>query len=73
MIDHLFIHCSFVSRIWGKILQTFGLSWVVPGSCFGLLSGQADFIRGKVERTIFILFLSATLWATWGERNNRIF
>ena len=39
-VDHLFIQCSFTSRIWWKILHTFGLYWVVPGSCYGLLSGQ---------------------------------
>ena len=26
-----------------------------------------------MKRTILILFLSATLWAIWGERNYRIF
>ena len=41
-VDHLFIHFSFGSRIWWKILRTFGLYWVVPGSCYGLLLGQAQ-------------------------------
>ena len=38
-VAHLFIHCSFSSRIWWNVMQTFGLDWVVPGSCYGLLSG----------------------------------
>ena len=72
-VDHLFIHCSYASCIWWKILQTSGLYWVVPGSCYGLLSGQAGFFKGKKKKIIFNQFLSATLWAIWGERNNRIF
>ena len=62
-VDHLFIHCSFSSRIWSKTLQTFGLYWVVPRSCYGLLSGQAGFTKGQVPKVIFLQFLSAALWA----------
>ena len=72
-VDHLFIHCSYASRIWCKILHTSGLYWVVPGSCYRLLSGQAGYFRGQEKKIIFNQFLVATLWAIWGERNNRIF
>ena len=72
-VDHLFIHCSFGSRLWWKLLRIFGLYWVVPRSCYGLLSGHAGLIKGKERKIIFNQFLSATLWAIWGERNNRIF
>ena len=72
-VAHLFIHCSFSTRIWWKIMQAFGLDWVIPGSCYGLLSGQAGYIKGKEEKIKFNLLLSASLWAIWGERNNRIF
>ena len=72
-VDHLFIHCSYASHIWWKILQISGLYWVVPTSCFDLLSGQARYFKGKEKKIIFNQFLAATLWAIWGERNNRIF
>ena len=38
-----------------------------------MLSGQAGYIKGKEEKTIFNLLLLVALWAIWGERNNRIF
>ena len=72
-VDHLFIHCRFATRIWWKILQIFGLYWVVPRSCYGLLSSQVGIFRGKEKKLIFNQFLATTLWAIWGERNNRIF
>ena len=73
-VDHLFIHYSFGSRIWWKILHTFRLYWVVLGSCYGLLSGQAGLFKGKEKKKIiFNQFLSATLWTIWVDRNNRIF
>ena len=54
-------------------MKVFHLCWVVPGSCYGLLSGQGGYIKGKENKIIWNHFLFATLWAIWGERNNRIF
>ena len=54
-------------------MQVFGLCWVVPGSCYGLLSGQAGFIKRKGKKIMWNYILFAILWAIWGERNRRIF
>ena len=62
-IDHLFIHCNFSSRIWWKVLKVFGLSWVVPGSCYGLLSSQRSYIKEKETKIIWNHFMFAILWA----------
>ena len=71
--DHLFIHCRFTLKIWWKALQVFGLCWVVPRSCYGLLSGQAGFFKGREKKIMWNHVLFAILWAIWGERNGRIF
>ena len=67
-VDHLFIHCSFSLNIWWKALQVFGLSWVAHGSCYGLLSRQTGFIKGKdkKKKIIWNHILFAILWAIWG-------
>lgn len=36
-IDHLFIHCSVTSSIWGHFLNLCGVAWCFLGSLSGLV------------------------------------
>ena len=72
-IDHLFLHCIFSFRIWCKILAEFGLQWVIPRSTKDLLClGQGPCLNKK-GKVLWKVASTATFWAIWLERNNRIF
>uniref|UniRef100_M1CMH1 ADP-ribosylation factor 3 n=1 Tax=Solanum tuberosum TaxID=4113 RepID=M1CMH1_SOLTU len=53
-VDHLFIHCLAISRLWGEILSWFGLVWVMPDTVkeviFTWNYGHYD-KRRKISRT----------------------
>jgi hypothetical protein len=37
--DHLLLHCVFASGLWGSVLRSFGILWVIPGRVVDLLFG----------------------------------
>ncbi|KAM7481515.1 hypothetical protein LguiB_006098 [Lonicera macranthoides] len=73
-IDHLVIHCSFASSVWGNISKEFGVQAAFPRSWCELLSIKWTF-RGNKERsfTLWRCYCKALLWCIWKERNSRIF
>ena len=72
-LDHLFLHCAFSFRIWGKILQEFGVDWVIPRSSKDLLCLGQGLCLNKKGKTLWKIAATATFWVIWLERNNRIF
>eukprot|EP00268_Persea_americana_P003213 TRINITY_DN10969_c0_g1_i3.p1 TRINITY_DN10969_c0_g1~~TRINITY_DN10969_c0_g1_i3.p1 ORF type:complete len:105 (+),score=13.75 TRINITY_DN10969_c0_g1_i3:312-626(+) len=67
------IHCFFASKIWAFFHNMFEVQWVMPQSvadlfCQWHLGGQVYAWENSVE-----IFLYATLWKLWMERNNRLF
>ena len=34
-VDHLLLHCEYVSKIWSLILCLFAVQWVMPWKCWG--------------------------------------
>ena len=72
-IDHLFLHCDYSLRLWSNILKEFDLNWVIPRSSTELLSLGRGFSFTKKGNIVWKVSVTATCWAIWLERNNRIF
>jgi hypothetical protein len=73
-VDHLFLHCPFSIQVWWRFFKEFGVSWVIPKSCYDLLSIR--FIsggRGKKAKVLWSCRMLAIFWVIWLERNKRIF
>jgi hypothetical protein len=73
-VDHLFLHCSFSIQFWWRFFKDFGVSWVIPKSCYDLLSicfkcGG----RGKKKKILWSCRMLAVFWVIWLERNRRTF
>ena len=72
-INHLFLHCPMVYRVWIAVIQKFKVSWVLPQDVNQLI--EEAFMVGRDKRTklLWSLVICATLWTVWRERNQRIF
>lgn len=58
--DHLFIHCPFSCRLWGKLFCQINLSWVVSSTTFSFTQWRSITLRRKAKR-IWNFFLHAVL------------
>ena len=72
-INYLFLHCSVAQRIWTKIIQKFGVSWVLPQDINHLIMGNFMSGREKKIKVLWSLVVFAVFWTLWRERNQRIF
>lgn len=71
--NHLFVNCSFNSKIWYVVLAWLGVSVVLPNDAKSLFIWMGGFVRvRRVKRLIFI-FWHVTVWCLWNLRNQIIF
>ena len=50
-VNHLFLHCFVAQRIWTKIIQKFGVTWVLTQDINHLIMG--NFMSSRDKRTKF--------------------
>ncbi|CAN1796057.1 hypothetical protein LINPERHAP1_LOCUS20800, partial [Linum perenne] len=72
-IDHLFIHCPFVSGIWGKVSSRLSISGPVPGGFQDLITGWKGLNCGTPFEAMHKVLLHSLCWHIWLERNEVIF
>jgi hypothetical protein len=70
---HLFLHCSFASRIWVEICRWLGVTLVMPATLHCFFEYFLSFARSKKGRKGFGLVWHSTIWLIWKYRNDRIF
>ena len=71
--DHLFFACPYSSFIWQDLMIRCGLSW--NGQCWkDTLQWMSQRLKGKkMHQIIPKMWLGATVYGLWKERNNRTF
>ena len=72
-IDHLFLHCHWVSTLWFLALSLMGISWVQPSNVNDDLVAWRRRLKDRWVHGIWKLIPLAIWWCTWKERNRRIF
>ncbi|KAK9109209.1 hypothetical protein Sjap_017269 [Stephania japonica] len=72
-IDHLFVSCPFVCRIWLEMTKELEIPWCNPVDLKTWLEQVSMTSHGDKRGTLFRAGTIAILWAVWMERNHRIF
>ncbi|KAL6319792.1 hypothetical protein AAG906_036851 [Vitis piasezkii] len=72
-VNHLLIHCTVASVLWGIVLGLFGAQWVFPETVKeAIVSWKGSFVgkkREKIWRSIPLFIF----WTVWKERNRLAF
>ena len=71
-VNHLLIHCPVAYSLWVRMLQVFGIQWVMPVSVESLVFCWNNYL-GKFSSDIWIMVLGCLMWVVWMERNRRSF
>ncbi|CAL5393987.1 unnamed protein product [Camellia sinensis] len=72
-VDHLFVQCPEIWKVWGRLLQWWNLCWVSPATVDGGLSWWLGTKHRKVAKKIWVMVPVAMLWSTWRLRNEVVF
>jgi hypothetical protein len=68
-VNHLFIHCAFVSEVWQGLLRWLDFTFVSPPHWECWNGAQTN----KKVRRGYRLIWHAAIWSIWRARNDRIF
>ena len=71
-VNHLLIHCPVACSLWVRMLQVFGIQWVMPGSVESLVFCWYNWF-GKFSLNIWNMVPGCLMWVIWMERNRRSF
>lgn len=72
-INHLFIHCTFASGVWYKVLQKFNLAWTFLEDLLQFINNRKYPSAHSLVTLFWRLIPPHVYWHIWKERNNRIF
>lgn len=72
-VDHLFLQCSEIWKVWSSMLQWWGVSWVIPATVDGVLLWWLGTKCKKSVMRIWRLVPIAMLWSVWRLRNECVF
>ncbi|XP_028078212.1 uncharacterized protein LOC114280083 [Camellia sinensis] len=72
-VDHLFVQCFKIWKVWGCLLQWWNLCWVSPTTTDEVLSWWLGSKHKKSVKKIWLLVPVAMLWSTWRLRNEVVF
>lgn len=72
LVNHLFIHCPYVSEIWWYFISTFGVSMVLLLEITDLLRLWYGAPFKKRGKALWRYLPSIIIWSVWEERNLRI-
>jgi hypothetical protein len=72
-IDHLLIHCEYTADICHLVLNSFGVSWVMPSNILQLLHCWKYLGREHPKVAIWKVIPALLMWSIWREWNCRLF
>jgi len=72
-VDHLFVHCKWVSSLWALAFSLIDISWVQSSNVKDVLAAWRRRLKKCWVHGIWKLIPIAIWWCTWKERNHRIF
>ncbi|RYR28078.1 hypothetical protein Ahy_B01g052183 [Arachis hypogaea] len=72
-IDHLFIHCNYVSQLLYKAMVMGGITWVKPKGVRSFFESWCEQEVVRVGRRRWINYWFAMVWVIWRIRNQFIF
>ena len=67
-VNHLFLHCSLALKVWTKIIQKFGFSWVLPLDINHFILGDFMSRRDKKAKVLWSLVILAVFWTLEREK-----
>lgn len=72
-VDHIFLHCSYVSEVWGEIMMEAGIDWVFPRCLWdSFLSWKVRKLSPR-SKVLWSLVFPSVCWTIWLDRNQTIF
>ena len=72
-VDHLFVQCPQIWKVWGKLLQWWNLCWVSPATVVGVFSWWLGTKHRKLVKKIWMLVPVVMLRSSWRLRNEIVF
>ena len=69
-VDHVFLHCMYVHKVWTDCLKWWGMIWVTPKSVCDLLIWWQSFKFKKRKKLFWEAIPMTILWAVWKRRND---
>ncbi|CAL5393757.1 unnamed protein product [Camellia sinensis] len=72
-VDHLFVQCFQIWKVWRYLLHWWNLCWVSPATANDVLSWWLGTKHKKTMKKIWMLAPVAMLWSTWKLRNEVVF
>ncbi|XP_058726751.1 uncharacterized protein LOC131598139 [Vicia villosa] len=72
-IQHLFINCAVLRRLWGSIYDWLGIAYPVGSDCISNFLHMLNSLRFKCSRKRVGCIWMATCWLIWKQRNDIIF
>ncbi|XP_050221025.1 uncharacterized protein LOC126671302 [Mercurialis annua] len=72
-MNHIFIHCLFVRKIWYMVFQNLGVAWVLPYTFEEFLTQWSAIIPLGVCTKLWTTTWMIFIWEIWKCRNRRVF
>ena len=72
-VDHLLVHCRWVSALWDLALSLMRISWVQPSNVRHVVVAWRRRMKKSWVLGVWNMVPLAIWWATWKERNRHIF
>ena len=72
-VNHLLVHCVWVSSLWQLGLSLMGVCWVQPRKVHDVLVAWKRRMKKGLAFGVWKLIPLAIWWSVWKERNRRIF
>ncbi|RVW21264.1 hypothetical protein CK203_108104 [Vitis vinifera] len=72
-VNHLLIHCTVASVLWGMVLSLFGAQWVFSETVKEVIISWKGSFVGKKRKRIWRSIPLFIFWTVWKERNRLAF
>jgi len=72
-VDHLFVHCHWVSSLWFLVLSLMGVCWAQPSNVKDVLVALRRRLKKSWVHEIWKLVRLVMWWCTSKETTQRIF